>query len=129
MIVQRALVQGLECYSLGLLGCMRMFSAAVDFQFGEEATPQSIFREHSTDRGLNEPFRSFLAHLPSTRGTDSAGVACMTMVQFSFSLGTGKRHLRRIDDDHKITNVLMRGEIGTMLAPQDHRCPRSDASE
>jgi len=111
---------------LGFLRSMWMFGAAVDFKLSEKTPPQTILRQHSADGRLNQPFGLLLAHFPSCGGAYSARVAGMTMIQFSLWLGACKLHLGCVDDDHKITRILMGGEIWTMFAAQDDRRARRD---
>lgn len=111
---------------IGLLRCVWMFSAAVDFEFGKETPTQTILRQHSPNRRLNQPFRLFAEHFSCSGSAYSAWVAGMTMVQFGLWLGSSKLDLGRVDDDHKITRVLMRGEIGTVFAAQNDCCARRD---
>jgi len=97
---------------------MWMFSAAVDFQLGEETTSQTVFRQHSTHGCFNEALRPLPAHFPGTRSAEAARVAGMTMIQFGLGFVAGQLHFRCIDHNHKIARILMVSEIGPMFTTQ-----------
>jgi hypothetical protein len=96
-----------------------MLAGSVDLQFGKQAPPQPILRQHPSDSGLNQALRLLLAHFPRTNGADPARVTGMAMIQFGLGLGTGEPNLGGIDNDHKIAAILMGREIGPMFPAQN----------
>jgi hypothetical protein len=110
---------GLDGHLLWLLRGVRMLSAAINFQLGEEAATEPILRQHPAHRGLDQALRLISEHLARGSRADAARIGRVAMVQLILGLRAGKLDLRRIDDDNEIAGVLMGREVRSMLAAQD----------
>src|SRR5579884_3147071 len=106
-----------------------MLGAAVNLELGEKLTAEPVLRQHSPHRHLDQPLGPAGQQLAGGRGADSARIAGMTMVGLLLALGAGQTDLGGVDDHHEIAAILMRREVGAMLAAQDAGDARGEAAE
>jgi hypothetical protein len=99
---------------------MGVFAPPVDFQLGEQAPAEPVFRQHSTHSRFDQALGLFLTHLTGTGGPNPARVSRMTVIRFGLGLCASELHFGCIYNDHEIARILVGSEIGTVFAAQDH---------
>lgn len=104
-----------------LLSFMRMLFSAIDLQLGKYGPPQPVVRDHSFDRPFNQKFRAALPALLRSLGLVTADVPGEAHVSFLQLLLPGQPNLIRVDYDHKVARVNVRGEDSFSLAAEQIR--------
>ena len=93
-----------------------MLVAPIDLQLVEQPPAESILRQHPMHRHLDHTLRPHLQELTRRGAADTARKAGVAMINFVRQLLAGQLHLGRIDDDDEVARILIRREVGTMLA-------------
>ena len=65
----------------------------------------------------------------TTESSEAARVAGVPVGHLLLKLGAAERDLVRVDDDHEVAGVNVRGEDGLVLAAQEHRHMAGQAAE
>ena len=108
---------------------MRLFRTSVDFKFLHHLLAQSAMREHSPDR-FGERFGRVLRHQSVKRNPAfAADVPRMMEILLLLGLLAGRSDLARIDDDHEIAGIDVRGIDSLVLAHQKTGSGAGNATE
>src|SRR6185295_15323357 len=98
---------------------MWMVLTLVHFQFGVERPAESIMRDHPFDRMFNE---QLWPAIPSTSSgfrlvpANKSGKTSKCLLDF---LLAGQTNLFRVNDDHEVTRIDVRGEDGLPFPTQE----------
>ncbi len=96
-----------------------MLGLAINLELGEKSAAETVLRKHPAYGSLDKTLGTGLKKLARTRGPDAARIVGMVVIQLVPTLGASQFHLGRVDHDHKVACILMRGIVGTMLTAQD----------
>src|ERR1019366_725513 len=120
---------GLYAYAFGLLCCVRMLGATINLELIENLMAESILRQHSLHRNLEQPLGLGFAHLACRRRADSARPSRVAMIQLAQRFRSRQANLGGVDDNDEIAGILVGGVIGPGLAGQQACRARRDSSE
>src|SRR5438445_4567366 len=104
-----------------LLRCVRVSIASIYFEFPVNGAAESIVRNHSAHRSLNQQFWMPHPSCPDIfrfMATDVTGKAHESFLLFLFA---GDAHFFGINHDHEIAGIDVRGEESFFLSPQKIR--------
>src|SRR4051812_40793687 len=98
---------------------MRMLIASIDLQLGNDATAETVLREHLLHGDLDHPLRVLLVHLPEAGGTLPARISRVANVLLLLRALGRKLDLVRVDDDDEIAAIDVRCEEWLVLAAEN----------
>lgn len=108
---------------------MRLFRTGVDFEFLHHLLAEGAMREHAPD-GFGERFRRVLGKQSVERDPAfTANVTRMMEILLLLGLLAGRSDLARIDDDHEIAGIDVRGIDSLVLAHQKTGSGARNATE
>ena len=112
-----------------LLGLVRVLGAGDDVQLLDHRTAEAVLREHAAHGLLDHPLRLGGEQCVVARPRDATGVAGVPIRDLLGFLATGHLDLRRVDDDDVVADVHVGREDRFVLAAEDGRDLRGQASE
>src|ERR1700726_2008532 len=89
-----------------------MLITFVHFQFGVKCPPETVVRDHSFDRMFNQQLWPAIPTPPSGLRFVSADKSGKTRECLLNLLFSSQSHLFRVNDDHEVTRVDVRGKYG-----------------
>ena len=120
------LVEGVR---LGLLRRVRVLRTAVHLELGELLTADAVLGQHAADGLLDRALRVLREELVVRDGLESARVAGVAVRLLLLELLTRQGDLVGVDDDDEVTGVDVVREGGLVLAAEERRRVRGEASE
>lgn len=111
--------QQLERNGFGLLSFMRMGGADIHTKVAKHLTAEGTFRKHTFHREGNRAGRMLGEEALRSLEFHATRIAGVTEVLFVGHFFTGQGDLLRIDDDHIIASVHVRGEDGLGLTAKN----------
>ena len=109
-----------------MCGCSR---TGVDLQLLAHGTTERVLRQHALHGMLDDAFGMLGHGLGEGLGLQPAGIATMTVVNLVRSLRARHADLVRVDDDHEVARVDVRGVLRLVLALEDLRSFGRHAAE
>src|SRR3989475_2045949 len=106
-----------------------MVGTRVDLQLGRQAPAEAVLRQHASHRVAHEADRMPGQHLARARPPHPARIGGVTDVLLLLELLARQPNLGRIDDDHEVAGVEVRGETRVGLPAQHQRDSRREAAE
>lgn len=113
----------------GLLGFVLVGAAFVNVEVAQNGTTQTVLRQHATNSSFNQTLWALSKHLLRSGEALATRETRVAHVRLLRPLVTTQLHLAGIDDDHVITAVSVRGEIGFVFATNHFGHFRSKATQ
>src|ERR1700678_3314575 len=112
------------------LRCVRVVRTFIDPQVAELLLAQRPARKHALDRLLDDALGELALEDRLGRPfLDAADIAAVVIVDLLVELAAGEHHLVRVDDDHVVAIIDVRGEARLVLAAQPRGDDRSQAPD
>src|SRR5688572_21116235 len=108
---------------------MRMVRTRVDLELAELLGTELRPRKHPLDGPADDLFGSPLEEVTERLLLEAPWIAAVADVDLRFALVAADGDPRRVEDDHVIARVEIRGVRGLVLALEDARDPRREAAE
>src|ERR1700730_8719851 len=95
-------------YRLGLLSCVRVGIAAINFEFAINGASQAIMRNHSPNGALHQQLRVPGSTCPDVLGFVTADKSRKTHETLEFFFIAAQSHFFGVDNVHEIAGIDMR---------------------
>src|ERR1700677_59924 len=105
---------------LRLLRLMRVIRTRVHLELGQGLAAERVLRQHAADGLLDRALRVLGHQLAIGNRVQAARVTGVTVRLLLLELVAGQRDLRRVDHDHEVARVDVRGEDRLVLAAEQH---------
>src|SRR5687768_17190447 len=111
------------------LGLMGMVGTGVDLQLAQLLGAEARMGQHALDRAPHDLLRAPLEQLAEGLCLEALGVTAVAHVRLGGELRRAHRDLLRVQHDHVIAAVEVRGPGGLVLALEDASHARREAAE
>src|SRR5665811_681496 len=106
----------LDVQHFRLLGGMRVLSTTVHLEFLDHGVAKRALGQHSLDGFFQSAARKLGLHVTKAGGSNTAGVARVTVVNLVSGLGARDAQLGCVDDDDEVTGIDVRRVNGLVFA-------------
>lgn len=102
-----------------MLPLVRMLGPGVDAQIAEQLAAKCALGEHAANRLLDREHRLAGDDVLERFAAKPSGIARVAVVELVAALVAGHGYLGSVDDHHPVAQILMRREVGAVLAAQN----------